>query len=170
MFLLANRSRNDFPSTFVVFRAFRKVCEVSKVPRLSAKSRVRALVPRVMSLAQGCLEKRRKSIPKSIRNRRKSRLGTSRAPLSVDFCRSKRTGRAIQRDSAWLGRLRRPSRLARWATTMGQARRDCELAGLVGQRRYRLPRHHNVPTPSLEEPLQCSLWMYALLQVLVTAL
>ena len=106
----AKRCRCDVPSIFVDFRAFRKVCEPSKVPRLSAKSRVRPLALRATSLAQCCLEKQRKSIPKSTRNRRKSRLGPSRAPLSVDFCRSKRLGRATpatRGDAGWLGRPRR---------------------------------------------------------------
>ena len=96
MFSFANRRRSDFPSISVQFRVFRKVCEVSKVSRLSANSRVRPLALRVMSLAQCCLEKQRKSIPKSTRNRRKLRLGPSRAPLSVDFCCSKRLGRATR--------------------------------------------------------------------------
>ena len=86
---VAKRRRSDFPSIFVDFRAFRKVCEPSKVPRLSAQSRVRPFALRVTSLARCCLEKQRKSTRKSTRNRRKSRLGPSRAPLSVDFCRSK---------------------------------------------------------------------------------
>ena len=77
------------------FQVFRKVFEPSKVPRLLAKSRVRLFALRVASLARRCLEKRRKSIPKSTENRqdstqncRKSCLGPSRAPLSTDFCRS----------------------------------------------------------------------------------
>ena len=140
----AKRCRSDFPSIFVDFRAFRKVCEPSKVPRLSAKSRVRPLALRVTSLAQCCLEKQRKSIPKSTRNRRKSRLGPSRAPLSVDFCRSKRLGRATRAtrgDAGWLGRPRRPLGLARWARPMGPSSTRLpswqQLAGLVGQHRYR---------------------------------
>ena len=47
---------------FCTFSFFCKVCKVSKVPRLSAKSRVRPFAPRVTSLAQCCLGKRRKSI------------------------------------------------------------------------------------------------------------
>ena len=58
----AKRRRSDFPSIFVGFWFLCKVCKVSKVPRLSAKSRVRPFAPRVTSLAQCCLGKRRKSI------------------------------------------------------------------------------------------------------------
>ena len=78
----AKRRRSDRPSFFIDFWFFRKVSEPSKVPRLSAKSRVRPFALRVTSLGRCDLEKHRKSIPKSIRNRRKSRLGAAWAPSS----------------------------------------------------------------------------------------
>ena len=53
----AKRRRSDVPSIFVNFRAFRKVCEPSKVPRLSAKSKVRPFALRITSLARCCLQK-----------------------------------------------------------------------------------------------------------------
>ena len=48
----AKRCCSDFPSMFVDFRAFRKFSEPFKVPRPSAKSRIRPFALRVMSLAQ----------------------------------------------------------------------------------------------------------------------
>ena len=85
--------RSDFPSIFVDFRVFRKVCEPSKVPRLSAKSRVRPLALRVTSLAQCCLEKQQNRS----QNQRHVAPGSSKLDafvcepslqrFSFDFCR-----------------------------------------------------------------------------------
>ena len=95
----------DLASIFVVFRLCCKVGEPLKVLRLPAKTEVRPFALRVKSLARCNLEKPLKSVPRSTRNRRKSRLGAVRAPFSVDFGRSKRLGRATRSDSGRLGRL-----------------------------------------------------------------
>ena len=50
------RGRSDCPSIFVNSQVFHKVCEPSKAPHLSAKSRVRPFALRVMSFARCCLE------------------------------------------------------------------------------------------------------------------
>ena len=101
----AKHCRSDFSSIFVDFCFFCKVCEPLKVLHLSAKTEVRPFAMRVESLARCNLEKPRKSTRKSTRNRQKSRLGASRAPFSVDFCRSERLGRATRGDSGRLERL-----------------------------------------------------------------
>ena len=88
------------------FGVFAKRANPSEVPHLSAKTEVGPFALRVESLVRCNLEKPRKSTRKSTRNRQKSRLGASRAPFSVDFCRSERLGRATQGDSGRLERLR----------------------------------------------------------------
>ena len=121
--LLEKLRRCDLSSHFVVFRRFRKTCESSEVPHLSAKTEVWPFALRVESLARCNLEKPRKSTRKSTRNRRKSRLGASRAPFSVDFCRSERLGRATWSDSKRQSRAKGVDR--------GRSRRpkSLELAG-----------------------------------------
>ena len=100
---LAKHCRIDFSSILVNFRVFCEVCEPLKVLRLPIQNRVRPFALRVESLARRNLEKRRKFVPKSTQNRRKSRLGAARTTFSVDFGRSKRLGRATQGDSERLG-------------------------------------------------------------------
>ena len=53
----AKRRRGDFSSIFVVFRVFRKVCEVPEVLRLPAKTEVRACAMQVESLVPCKIEK-----------------------------------------------------------------------------------------------------------------
>ena len=101
----AKHRRSDFSSIFVDFRFFCEVCEPLKVLRLPVKTEVRLFALRVESLARCNLEKPRKSVPRSTQNRRKSRLEAARATFSVDFCRSKRPGRATRSDSGRFGRL-----------------------------------------------------------------
>ena len=103
------RRRSDVSTSFVDFCFSCKGCDVPHVPRLSAKTGVRPVAQRVASLARCNLEKRRKSLPKSTQNRRKSRLGAARAPVSVDLCRSKRAGRAIRGESGRVGPVERAS-------------------------------------------------------------
>ena len=95
----AKHRRSDFSSIFFDFWFFCKVCEPLKVLRLPAKTEVRPFALRVKSLTRCNLEKPLKSVPRSTRNRRKSHLGASRAPFSVDFGRSKQLGRATRSDS-----------------------------------------------------------------------
>ena len=64
---------------------FCKACEPSKVLRMPAKTEVQPFALRVDSLARCNLEKRQNCALKSTRNRRKSRPGTARAPISVNF-------------------------------------------------------------------------------------
>ena len=60
----------NFHRFFVISRFFVKSrSRLSKVPRLSAKSRVRLFALQVAPLARSCLKKQRKSIPKSTENR-----------------------------------------------------------------------------------------------------
>ena len=99
----AKRRRSNFSQIFAVFRCFRKVCEVPEVLRLPAKTGVRPFALRVVSLVQRNLEKHGKSTRKSTQNRRKSRLGATRAPFSVDFRRSKGLCRATRGDSQRFG-------------------------------------------------------------------
>merc|ERR1712025_935267 len=106
----------------ILHRFFCKVCEPLKVLRLPAKTEVRPFALRVELLARCNLEKPLKSVPKSTRNRRKSRLGASRAPFSVDFGRSEGLGRATRGDSGGSSSdSRRPSR-SKW---VGRAPRSC---------------------------------------------
>ena len=81
----ATHRQTDFSAISVSFWFFCKVCEPSKVLRLLAKTEVRPFALRVAPIARSNLEKRRKSFPKSIRNRRKSCLGAPRTPFSIDF-------------------------------------------------------------------------------------
>ena len=109
----AKHRRSDFSWIFADCRCFGEVCEPLKVLRLPAKTEVRPFALRVESL---------KSVPKSTRNRRKSRLGASRARFSVDFGRSEGLGRATRGDSgASSSDSRRPSR-SKW---VGRAPRLC---------------------------------------------
>ena len=57
---LAHCFRIGFSTIFVDFQVLRKMCELSKVPRLSAKSRVRPFALRVTSLERCCLENHEK--------------------------------------------------------------------------------------------------------------
>ena len=89
---LSSRISVDF---FAIFRFFVKSVNPPKYHACRQKIKVRLFALRVAPLARRCLEKRRKSIPKSTenrqdstQNRRKSHLGPSQAPLSTDFCRS----------------------------------------------------------------------------------
>ena len=103
--LVATLCRSDFSSILVDFRVCRKVCEPSEVLRMPAKTEVRPIALRVESLARCYLKKRRQSTQKSTRNRRKRRLGASRAPSGVNFCHSKWVSQATWSDSGRLGRL-----------------------------------------------------------------
>ena len=102
-----------------------------KVLCLSAKTEVRPFVLQVELLTRCKLEKPRKSTQKSTRNHRKSCLGASRAPFSVDFWRSERLGRATRADSGRLGATRAIPR----ATKSVEVRRS----GSVGTARSRDP-------------------------------
>ena len=101
----AKQQPSHFSSIFWDFLLCCEVCEPLKVLRLLAKTKVRPFALRVKSLARCNLEKPLKSVPRSTRNRRKSHLGASRAPFSVDFGRSKQLGRATQSDSGRFERL-----------------------------------------------------------------
>ena len=104
----AKHCRSNFLSILVDFCVFCKVCEPLKVLHLSAKTEVQHFALRVESLTRCNLEKERKSVPKSTRNHRRSRLGAAQATFSVDFGRSKQLGRATWSDSRRLERLGEP--------------------------------------------------------------
>ena len=59
--LLEKLWRCDLSSHFVVFRLFRKTCEPSEVPHLSAKTEARPTVLHIDSLARSDLEKQQNS-------------------------------------------------------------------------------------------------------------
>ena len=59
--LLEKLRRCDLSLRFVVFWRFRKACEPSEVPHLSAKTEVRPIELHIDSLARSDLEKHRKS-------------------------------------------------------------------------------------------------------------
>ena len=86
---LGKQRRCDSSSHFVVFRRFRKPCEPSEVPHLSAKTGVRPIALHIDSLARSDLEKQRKPYRKSTQNRAKVAFTVALATFSVDFCRTK---------------------------------------------------------------------------------
>ena len=96
----------------VAFRRCRYACEPSEVPRLPAKTKVWHIVLHVELVARPALEKRPKSIAKSIQSRSKWDVrGTSRRPSRSNWLargRSKRQSRSRQLDRA---RSRRPRSL-----------------------------------------------------------
>ena len=106
-----NHRRDVFSTKCVAFRRCRDACEPSEVPHLPAKTKVWHIVLHGEFVARSALEKRPKSMAKSIQSRSKWVVrGTSRRPS-----RSKLVGRVgrsakVDRSSQSIERARRVRR------------------------------------------------------------